>query len=93
MKQQIVRISILQSGKIVTALYALFGFIYTLVGIPLVVLGKGEMKIMGIAYLFAPLFMAFFGFLFFAFFAWLYNMLAKVFGGFEVEIKTITTED
>ncbi|WP_339730486.1 hypothetical protein [uncultured Gimesia sp.] len=89
MKQQIVRISILQSSKIMTAIYVLFGFIYTLIGIPLILFGEGPMKIVGIFYLFGPVFMGLFGFLFFAFFAWIYNVLASVLGGFEYEVKTI----
>ena len=31
MKKQIIRISVLQSSKVMTALYVLFGFIYTLI--------------------------------------------------------------
>lgn len=89
MKQQIVRISILQSSKVLTAIYVLFGFVYTLIGIPMVLIGEGEMKIVGIFYLFGPVFMGLFGFLFFVFFAWIYNLLASVLGGFEFEVKTI----
>ncbi|QDT43683.1 hypothetical protein Pan241w_37850 [Gimesia alba] len=89
MKQQIVCISILQSSKILVAIYVLFGFIYTLIGIPMVLFGEGGMKIVGIFYLFGPVFMGLFGFLFFAFFAWIYNLLASALGGFEFEVKTI----
>jgi len=39
MKKQITRISILQSSKVATALYALMGFIYILMPIPMAVLG------------------------------------------------------
>jgi hypothetical protein len=39
MKKQIVRISILQSAKIMTALYVLMGFIYTVIGIPMTIFG------------------------------------------------------
>jgi len=39
MKEQITRISILQSSKIATALYVLLGFIYTLIGIPMLIFG------------------------------------------------------
>lgn len=89
MKKQLVRISILQSSKIMTAIYVLFGFIYTLIGIPMVLFGEGGMKIVGGIYLFGPVFMGLFGFLFFVFFAWIYNLLASVLGGFEFEVKTI----
>lgn len=40
MKKQIIHISILQSSKIMTAMYALFGFIYTLIAIPMIIFGQ-----------------------------------------------------
>ena len=89
MKQQIVRISILQSSKIVVALYVLLGFLYTLGGIPMVLFGNGQVRIIGFIYLAGPLFMGSIGFLFFAFFAWVYNLLASWLGGFEFEFKTV----
>ena len=48
MKKRITRISVLQSSKIATALYALMGFIYTLIGIPMLIFGGDKLKIMGI---------------------------------------------
>ena len=89
MKKQLVRISILQSSKIMTALYVLMGFIYTLVGIPMIIFGNKELRIIGIFYTLGPIFAGVFGFIFFVIFAALYNGLAKVFGGFEVEVKDI----
>ena len=87
MKKQIIRISILQSSKILTALYFLLGFIYILIGIPMIIFGNQQIKIIGIIYLFMPVIMAVFGFLFFALFAAIYNLLAKWLGGFEFEVK------
>ena len=87
MKKQIISISILQSSKILTALYFLLGFIYILIGIPMIVFGNQQIKIIGIVYLFMPIIMAVFGFVFFAIFAAVYNLLAKWLGGFEVEVK------
>jgi hypothetical protein len=65
MKKQLIRISILQSSKIMTAMYVLMGFIYSLVGIPMIVFGSGQLKIVGIVYLLMPIAMGVFGFVFF----------------------------
>ena len=89
MKKQLIRISILQSSKILTALYVLMGFLYSLIGIPMLVFGSKPFKIMGLVYLFMPLIMGIMGFVFFSIFAALYNLLATWLGGFEVEIKNI----
>jgi TRAP-type C4-dicarboxylate transport system permease small subunit len=89
MRKQLIRISILQSSKIMTALYVLMGFIYTLVGLPMIIFGGEKLRIMGIVYLAMPVIMGIFGFIFFVIFAAVYNGLAKLLGGFEVEIKDI----
>jgi len=87
MKKQLIRISILQSSKIMTALYVLMGFIYTLIGLPMIIFGGDNLRIMGIVYLLGPVIMGIFGFIFFVIFAAVYNGLAKWLGGFEVEVK------
>jgi len=89
MKKQLIRISILQSSKIMTALYVLMGFIYTLIGVPMIIFGGEQIKIMGIIYLLMPIIMGVVGFIFFVIFAAIYNLLAKWLGGFEIEIKNI----
>ena len=89
MKKQLIRISILQSSKVMTALYVLMGFIYTLVGIPMIIFGNHQLQIIGIIYTLGPIFAGIFGFIFFVIFAALYNLLASWLGGFEVEIKNI----
>ena len=89
MKKQLIRISILQSSKIMTALYVLMGFIYTLVGIPMVIFGSNQLRIIGIIYLLGPILAGIFGFIFFVIFAAVYNLLARWLGGFEIEIKNI----
>ena len=89
MKKQLIRISILQSSKIMTALYVLMGFIYTLIGIPMIIFGNSQIRIMGIVYLFMPVIAGIFGWIFFVLFAAIYNLLAKWLGGFEVEIKNV----
>ncbi|GMQ91679.1 MAG: hypothetical protein BMS9Abin11_0990 [Gammaproteobacteria bacterium] len=89
MKKQLIRISVLQSSKITTALYFLMGFIYTLVGIPMLIFGGQQIRIMAIVYILMPIVMAAIGFIFFVIFAAIYNILAKFLGGFEVEVKNI----
>jgi hypothetical protein len=89
MKKQVIRISILQSSKISTALYVLMGFIYTLIGIPMLMLGGEKLRIIGIIYTLMPIVMGIIGFIFFVIFAALYNLLAKWLGGMEVEVKDI----
>ena len=89
MKKQLIRISILQSSKIMTALYVLMGFVYTLIGIPMIIFGGSALKKMGVIYLMMPLLMGILGFIFFVIFAAVYNLLAKGLGGFEVEVKDV----
>jgi ABC-type polysaccharide/polyol phosphate export permease len=89
MKKQLIRISILQSSKIATALYVLMGFIYTLIGIPMIIFGEGSVQMIGYFYLLGPIFMGVFGFIIFVVFAALYNLLAKTLGGFEFEVKNV----
>ena len=89
MKKQVIRISILQSSKVMTAMYVLMGFIYTLVGIPMIILGSSEMRIIGIIYFLMPILMGIFGFVFFVIFAAIYNLLADWLGGVEVEVRNI----
>ena len=69
MKKQLTRISILQSSMSVTALCVLMGFIYTLFGIPMLIFGGEQIKIMAIIYIAMPLVMTIFGFIFFSVFA------------------------
>lgn len=89
MKKQLIRISVLQSSKIMTALYVLMGFIYTLIGIPMIIFGGNQLRMVGTFYLLMPVITGIFGFIFFVIFAAIYNLLAKWLGGFEVEIKNI----
>jgi len=83
----LIRISILQSSKIVTAIYVLLGLIYTVIGFPMIIFGDDKIRILGIVYLLMPVIMGILGFIFFVIFAAVYNGLAKWLGGFEVEVK------
>jgi hypothetical protein len=89
MKKQITRISILQSSKIVTVLYILMGFLYTLIGIPMVIFGNANIRLVGVFYLLGPIFAGVIGFIFFVISAAIYNLLASALGGFEVEVKDV----
>jgi len=89
MKKQLTRISIKQSSKIAAALYVILGLLYTLIGIPMIIFGGTELRIMGIVYLFMPVIMGIIGYIFFALFCAIYNALAKKLGGIEVEVTNI----
>jgi hypothetical protein len=86
MKKQITRISILQSSKIATILYFILGFLYVLIGIPMIIFGNDQLRIMGIVYCAMPFLMAGIGFIFFVISAALYNLIAKWVGGMEFEV-------
>lgn len=87
--KQMIRISILQSSKIMTAMYAIMGLIYTLIGIPMAIFDTGAARIIGIIYIMGPVFMAIVGFIFFVIFAAIYNVLATSLGGFEFELRDV----
>jgi hypothetical protein len=89
MKKQIIRVSILQSSKIVTILYFLLGFIYLLIGVPMIIFGNDQLRIMGLIYCAMPLLMAIIGFICFVICAALYNLLAQWLGGMEFEVIDI----
>ena len=92
MKKQIKSISILQSSKVVGALYAVFGLLYALIGIPLFIValatGNKQLAGVGIMFILMPVFTALAGFVFFAIFAALYNLLARWLGGIEFEVAS-----
>jgi hypothetical protein len=89
MKKQLIRVSILQSSKIIVSLYVLLGFIYTLLGIPMLIFGGDKLRVMGVVYVLMPAIMAVIGFVFFVIFAAVYNLLAQWLGGIEVEIRNV----
>lgn len=84
MKKQIVRVSVLQSAKVLAVMYFVISLpIVLIMALPMlftdqprVGFGVGMMILMPILY-------AVFGFLFSAFGAWIYNLLAPHIGGFE----------
>jgi hypothetical protein len=91
MKMQMRRISVLQSSKILTVFYFLFGFLYTLAGVPMILFGDNRLRVLGIFYTLMPVIMAVFGFVFFVVSAAVYNVLAGWLGG--IEFETINVEN
>jgi hypothetical protein len=89
MKKRVTRISILQSAKMATALYGILGFLYTLIGIPMLLFGSQQLKVMAIVFLCMPILMAVFGFIFFVISSAIYNLVARWLGGFEFEITDV----
>ena len=89
MKKQVIRVSILQSSKIITILYFLLGFIYLLIGVPMIIFGNDQLRIMGIIYCAMPILMAVIGFICFVICAAVYNLLAQWLGGLEFEVIDI----
>jgi len=72
-----------------TLLYTLFGFIYTLIGIPMIIFGGSQLRIVGVIYLFGPVFMGILGFICFVIAAAIYNLAASLVGGVEFEVKDV----
>jgi len=84
MKKQIVQVSILQSAKVMAALYFVISIPFALLMMipamlsPTPSLGIGMLVMM-------PIFYTLFGFLFSLLGAWIYNLVAARIGGFEFQ--------
>lgn len=87
MKKQITRISVLQTSKVVALFYSLVSLIYTIIGIFMVALGSGQMKIVGIIYILMPVIAITAGFVMMLICCWLYNVVAKWVGGVEFTVE------
>jgi len=87
MKKQIKQISVAQTSKVIAILYVIFSLLYSLFGIPIIIFGSSEIKIIGFIYLFMPVLAGVFGFIFVALNCWIYNLIAGKFGGVEFEVK------
>lgn len=72
-----------------TAMYAILGFLYTLIGVPMLLFGSQQIQVMAIVYLCMPILMAIFGFIFFVISSAIYNLLARWLGGFEFEVTDV----
>ena len=87
MKKQITRISVVQTSKVVALFYALMSLIYTIIGVFMVALGSGQLKIIGIIYILMPVIAITAGFVMMLICCWLYNVVAKWVGGIEVTVE------
>lgn len=90
MKKQIKSISVLQTSKVVTVLYALLGLIYTVIGILMMIFSEEKSK-GAMIFLFMPVIMALFGFIFVSLGCWLYNQVAKRLGGVEFILEDVSS--
>jgi uncharacterized membrane protein YvlD (DUF360 family) len=53
------------------------------------IFGSSQFRIIGIVYLFGPVFMGILGFIFFVIAAAIYNLAASLVGGFEFEVRDV----
>jgi len=89
MLTQVTNISIYQNGKFLAVLYFPIGLIYTLIGILFLLMGSDVLRITGIIFIFAPLWLSGMVFVFHAIMASIYNYLASKIGGIEFELTEI----
>jgi len=89
MKKQIVQVSVLQSAKVVAALYLVIAIPSAL----LIWLGASMTNQAFSLAMFVvfPLVYAFFGFIFSAIGAWIYNLIASQIGGVEYTTEEVST--
>ena len=88
MRQQIVRLSPLQTAKTMAALYGLMGFIFIPFFYVAMSMAPGESRPGAFFLILAPLAYAAFGFVFVAIGCLLYNFVANFTGGIEVDLAS-----
>jgi hypothetical protein len=91
MRQQIVRLSPLQTAKVMAALYGLMGFLFIPFFWFAMGLAPGEARPGAWFLILAPLGYAAFGFVFVAIGCLLYNFVAAFTGGIEVDLASTST--
>jgi uncharacterized membrane protein YeaQ/YmgE (transglycosylase-associated protein family) len=85
MKQQITRFSLVQTAKVMAALYFVLGLVGAVVMLCIAAVSPARSQ--GLVFiLLTPLFYAFFGFVFAFIGCWLYNAIARFVGGIEFEL-------
>ena len=90
MKKQILRISPLQTAKVLAALWFVITLpLILLMAIPMLAMPGPKPPLFSGLMLAMPFFYAFFGFLFTLFGAWVYNLLAKQLGGIEFTLQEV----
>jgi len=86
MRQQITRLSPLQTAKVMAAMYGLMGFVFIPFMYFVMSRGSGD-TVGGMFLILAPLAYAAFGFVFVAIGCLLYNFVASFTGGIEVDLE------
>ena len=87
MRQQIVRLSPVQTAKVMAALYGLMGFIFIPFAWVAMGMAPGANKPSGAFLIFVPLAYAAFGFVFVAIGCLIYNFVVSFTGGIEVDLE------
>jgi hypothetical protein len=90
MKKQIVQVSILQSAKVMAALYFVISIPFALLMMIPAMFSPAPGMSVGMLIL-MPVFYTVFGFLFSVFGAWIYNLVAARIGGFEFQTVEVGT--
>ncbi|MBV9468060.1 MAG: hypothetical protein JO316_17195 [Abitibacteriaceae bacterium] len=91
MKQQITHISVQQAGKLCGLIYFFLTCLIVPVGVVSLLAG-GKDRIMGLIFLFAPLMYGTAGYLMGLFMAFIYNLVARHFGGLEYTVHIVESE-
>ena len=90
MKKQIVHVSVLQTSKVAAALYFVMSIPLVLIMMIPVMLASGSVPGVSVGMLIIfPIIYLIFGFIFTAVAAWIYNLVAKVVGGFEFSVNEV----
>ncbi len=86
MKYQVAKMSIAQTAKVAAILYAVMGLVHFVIGVFIILFGKGPAIGVGILFIFMPVLAAIFGFIGVAIVCWIYNIIASKMGGIEFEL-------
>ena len=91
MRQEITRISVIQTSKVIAILYIPFELLLSLLGFWMLVAIPMDDKtqLIAIAYLVAPLWYTLIVFVCMLLICWIYNVIAPWFGGIEFEVRNL----
>ncbi|MEA3392134.1 MAG: hypothetical protein U9Q91_04055 [Candidatus Marinimicrobia bacterium] len=96
MKKEIVSIDGKQTAKIVAIVGALFSFVFTIIGIVMLIVGINTtddvLKYTGILYILMPFWYLILVYMFSRLLYWIYNKVATRFGGVVIELEDKRTE-
>ncbi len=93
MKMQITEISILQNARFIAVLYIPISLIYVLMGLIFLSTGLSELLLIGIIFIFSPLWLTGMIYMMVAVFAVFYNFMASKIGGVEFELTEIPEDE